>query len=305
MIFTVKSRAKDGSVAEECIEAVNRSECIAKCKAHGIAPISVREASGKTKRIQKDTSTRTTGINSVVKLIVAIVVPVTITAVIWCYIGNNPNSHKASAKEIKKTSIAQSPKGNKSKTVCVDEKKPNEGNSASLETTESATAENEVSDEQTSGNNSGPLQKQIFKSGTEQVISWIFMCPVGSMPPMLPALPENELVNINDILDIPNKINDEDDEKTSLVKETIEAVKSELKRYIKDGGNVQEFLKYYHRKLVEAHERSNLARKELSSIVREHPELAEQFRNEVNEWLKKHETDGIDFTAREKRILNQ
>lgn len=45
MIFTVKYRAKDGSVAEECIEAANRGDCIAKCKAKGIAPVRIIENS--------------------------------------------------------------------------------------------------------------------------------------------------------------------------------------------------------------------------------------------------------------------
>ena len=43
MTFTVKYRAKDGSVAEECIEAANRGECIAKCKAHGWILVSAVE----------------------------------------------------------------------------------------------------------------------------------------------------------------------------------------------------------------------------------------------------------------------
>ena len=43
MTFTVKYRANDGAMREECIEASTRSECIAKCKGQGIAPLSVRE----------------------------------------------------------------------------------------------------------------------------------------------------------------------------------------------------------------------------------------------------------------------
>jgi hypothetical protein len=43
MTFTVKYRAIDGKMREECIEAASRSECIAKCKAQGLAPISVKE----------------------------------------------------------------------------------------------------------------------------------------------------------------------------------------------------------------------------------------------------------------------
>ena len=43
MTFTVKYRAGDGKMHEKCIEAASRCECVAKCKAQGIAPISVKE----------------------------------------------------------------------------------------------------------------------------------------------------------------------------------------------------------------------------------------------------------------------
>jgi hypothetical protein len=43
MTFTVKYRAIDGKMREECIEAASRSECVSKCKAQGITPISVKE----------------------------------------------------------------------------------------------------------------------------------------------------------------------------------------------------------------------------------------------------------------------
>ena len=43
MTFTVKYRAIDGKMREECIEAASRAECVSKCKAQGIAPISVKE----------------------------------------------------------------------------------------------------------------------------------------------------------------------------------------------------------------------------------------------------------------------
>ena len=42
MTFTVKHRAKDGTVREKCIEAADRSDCFAKCKSLGITPVSVK-----------------------------------------------------------------------------------------------------------------------------------------------------------------------------------------------------------------------------------------------------------------------
>ena len=45
MTFTVKYRSNNGSIAEKPIEAANRADCFANCKAQGIVPISVEYGS--------------------------------------------------------------------------------------------------------------------------------------------------------------------------------------------------------------------------------------------------------------------
>ena len=43
MTFTVTYRGSDGAMREETVEAADRAECVAACKARGIAPTSIRE----------------------------------------------------------------------------------------------------------------------------------------------------------------------------------------------------------------------------------------------------------------------
>ena len=43
MVFSVKYRDAGGALREKAVEAANRSECLAKCKAQGIAPVGVKE----------------------------------------------------------------------------------------------------------------------------------------------------------------------------------------------------------------------------------------------------------------------
>ena len=43
MTFTVKYRSNNGSIAEKPVEAANRADCFAKCKAQGIVPVGVSE----------------------------------------------------------------------------------------------------------------------------------------------------------------------------------------------------------------------------------------------------------------------
>lgn len=86
MQFTVKYRAKDGSIAEKAIEAANRSECLAKCKAQGIVPMSVG-AGAKSKEVQaKGFSFGVKGV--VLGLIVASVIGVGI----WCFTGGREDN---------------------------------------------------------------------------------------------------------------------------------------------------------------------------------------------------------------------
>ena len=49
MVFSVKYRDTSGAMCEKSVEAANRADCFAKCKAHGILPIEVK--SGTTRNI--------------------------------------------------------------------------------------------------------------------------------------------------------------------------------------------------------------------------------------------------------------
>ena len=55
MIFSVKYRDNSGALCEKSVEAANRSECLARCKADGIAPMSVRECGFSSQSAKKTT----------------------------------------------------------------------------------------------------------------------------------------------------------------------------------------------------------------------------------------------------------
>ena len=50
MTFTVKYRTGNGSIAEKAVEAANRADCFAKCKAQGIVPVAVESGSAVAKK---------------------------------------------------------------------------------------------------------------------------------------------------------------------------------------------------------------------------------------------------------------
>ena len=83
MTFTVKYRAIDGKMREECIEAASRSECVAKCKAQGIAPISVKEG-GKVSSAETQRREERKALSGKVIWIIAGVVA--LGGVLWCFL---------------------------------------------------------------------------------------------------------------------------------------------------------------------------------------------------------------------------
>lgn len=121
-----------------------------------------------------------------------------------------------------------------------------------------------------------------FATGTEQVMSWIFNARVGDMPPPMPKLSIRDEAHMAEILLANNPALEGDSEKVKAAKEMVELAKEECIKFVKEGGDVTEFLEYYRGQLVQAHQEWQVAQKSVMQVIREEPELAADFINEVN-----------------------
>lgn len=113
MTFNVKYRAPNGSIVSETIEAVNRSDCLAKCKNRGIAPMSVIEGCASRGAKSKGNPAfrpLTSSSTNITKLILVLTGIIAVGVAIWIWTSGE------------KTSVAQ--KRTKAKTVKKIEKKP-------------------------------------------------------------------------------------------------------------------------------------------------------------------------------------
>lgn len=120
MTFTVKYRAKNGSVAEEIVEAANRSDCFVKCKSRGIVPMSVREGDGKVK---SGTKPQLSILNS--KLVTIAVLLLAVGAGVWVWLNTEKSEPKVVVPEkpkVKKQVEVAKPATNES--VKVEAPKP-------------------------------------------------------------------------------------------------------------------------------------------------------------------------------------
>lgn len=133
---------------------------------------------------------------------------------------------------------------------------------------------------------------KAFRNGTEQLICRVFCCPLGTMPAPLPTLPEEDMKHILKVLTDQNQIKPDDSDEIATQKEILEDARLEMARYVNDGGDPNEFLRFYHKQLVKAFEFREAAIAELNRIKEEEHDLslARQMLEKVNERLK---SDGI------------
>ncbi len=127
------------------------------------------------------------------------------------------------------------------------------------------------------------LTNRTFKTGVEQLMSWVFSTTVGDMPMPIPSIGEEEKKNIVGILLSDNPITDLDDEKSKFCKENVMAAKKEMMKYLKEGGDPDEFLQYYFQELKYAFDKRNEARSQIQEAWEEDPEVGKEFLKRVNE----------------------
>ena len=131
-----------------------------------------------------------------------------------------------------------------------------------------------------------PSTNRVFKTGTEQVMSWIFTTELGAMPPPLPRISIRDEAHMAEILMAKNPAFETDSEKAKEAKAMVELAKKELIQFIKQGGSVDEFFEYYRGELVQAHNEWQASQKSVMKVIREEPELAAEYIKEVNSRLR-------------------
>ena len=139
---------------------------------------------------------------------------------------------------------------------------------------------------------------RLFRTGLEQVMSWVFTTEVGDMPPPLPNISDFDIVHLQEILEIKNNVSDNDTDKQAEAKETVDFAKKELKKYLEKGGDPQEFLAYYHDQLKSAYQERKLAQEEVIKVLRTEPDLADDYLKKVNDQLSQRGIKGVVIPER-------
>ena len=140
--------------------------------------------------------------------------------------------------------------------------------------------------------NKNQKTEQVFETCVDQALNNIFNTELGDDPPIPPGeIPIWEKRRLAEILINKIEVTEEDSDRMAERKEQVQFAKNELKKFIKEGGDPEDFFGYYYKELRKAHDR----REDSAAIVREtvktdDPEIARKLLDQVNEMLTK---DGI------------
>lgn len=127
--------------------------------------------------------------------------------------------------------------------------------------------------------------RRVFKSGTEQLMSWVFTTTPGDLPMPIPELSKEERSELAAVLISKNPIEEGDSDTVRECKEVVSLAKKEMIKFIKEGGDPDEFLQHYYRELENAFQYRSEAQRQADQLLEEDPNMAAEFVKKVNEKL--------------------
>ncbi len=282
MDFVVRHRDSSGKVVEKQFTASGRQELFKILSAAKISAISVREGkiSSKSRSMRRPPPSATRGL-------LALVITILIGAALWWFM--RPAEIATPAQQDKhvpkKNAEAVPPKIVREPTAPAPAPidKAKEERIAKLKAMTPGERMQFLFDEAAAKPlDMTPSSNRVFRTGTEQVLSWIFNARLGDVPPVLPTLPLMDEAHLAEILAAPNPALEGDSEKVKEAKEMVELAKKELIDYLNNGGNVEDFLEYYRGELIQANNEWKASQQSVIQVIREEPEIAEEYIKEVN-----------------------
>ena len=288
MKYEYTYRDSAGALRTGQVEASGRTDAFAKVKGQGLNPVSMKVAS----RQGKDKN----GIHSGKLLRNALLAALCVAAAAFCtwffFAGNNGNPAPAAAPEKKKPAKkavvpvvmpTAVPVAVSSNAPPVTAPKP-----AKKLTTEEKLAIIEKKILEKPMDFSTPTNNRAFRTGVEQSLAAIFATPLGAPPPPVPLrLTPVTYLRLQEILDAPNTVFDDDSDKVAEAKMAVAMAKKELKKYMAEGGDPEKFLEHYYSELKQASDEWKAAQMELVRTMKTDPGLAVTLEAELNEHFSK------------------
>lgn len=282
MDWTVTYRSQDGKLANLVMEAADRATLFEQLKNKRITAIRIEQGKHKGSKIAKSSNA-----SLVWGLLFVLVIVCVIASVILILRGEVGTTN---AKIKQRSAISSVEPSLRQNDNLASDASNNDANARNgLNDTSNLCSEIALTLPEIKERDENALVvSNAFHSGAEQVMAWIFSCELGSPPPPLPIVNIRNEQHLYDILFTKLEEAENDSERTKEAKRSVEEAKKELCEYIKQGGEVQDFLKYYREQLLQAHHEYCDARKMIMDAYKdgESREFAEELTAKINERLE-------------------
>ena len=317
MTFTVKYRANDGKVREESIEAANRSECVAKCKARGWILVSAEE--GKTKAslgikgwVKKKVIRQNTKCNNKVQRFIIFSMLALIVIAIVCIATFMFSSKRDAIKSVHvkskkhKVSIHSHKGASNSKEIIttnsttvramlpqkrIDHSGSDASHMMSLEG-EAKTAEQILYRKRLAA-----ISNQVFNTASDQILAMAISNSKTATPP----IPVQQLSDeaFRKSLETPIEILPSDTPYIKELKETVLETRAELLKMLAKGYHVSEVLAEHQKLAQENYDIRKRAEQELREIYASgDKEHAQRYASSINAALQQMGIDPIKVDGR-------
>lgn len=287
--WTVYYRDKNGSKASVVIEAEDRAGVFVELKKRGISAISVTEGASN----KKPRKAASSGAPSKVRgLIAAAIVVVLGVVAVWFMM---PREEKGVVKKIEKIAAtdkvrvpAKNVKKDQSKKLSKEDEREKTKILPVVQDYPRTNADGRVVKRLKSGEIYTVLprskdwkKKYPFQNSLESQLSW-YAIPGAEVPPLLPIRhTEQDIVNA---LTRKIKINEDDDDETVIMKESVQELKENLKQWIKEGGTVDDYIRQLARRQALEADEVNMSRKKvMETLEGGDVELAKELSEKLNQ----------------------
>lgn len=307
MTFTVTYRAKSGSIAKEIIEAKDRADALASCRARGVTPLSI--ASGNTSNTISSVKPR-----SITRGILAsAAVVVSVACVYFLFLSKTPLTpqpvpveRKSVFKPVVKkpfkptvtnttTHVARLKRHRKPKMVPVV--------TESIRPPDLPLVDNVPKYGEINGSNIWP--RALFKTREENLIAGILTAKPGSRVLVNHFMPGEE-ARFLAALNVPIESDENDTPAEAEMRKLMADVKEELKAAVAKGEKITDIIQEARNQLNEqANYRQKLLQTHSMLMKEGTPEEAEQYRTEANKMLAEYGMDPLPLRSTQRARYEQ
>ena len=274
MKWEITYRGSDGALRTVIVEAADRQELFKELSIRGISPVKVKEYSCKPRRVKHWKLSSASRWVGVVVLLAAVIV-----ILVRFFFQPKETEPEVSI-----------PPKEHPQTVTLPAKQSNliqNTEVASLNAVEKPLTEHErkiaeIKKKIKENPQRMPDTNSVFKTSLEQTLALMFTTELGKPPFPFPPLSAKDRERITEILISDNPVTEYDSDMVVFQKETVEQVKKEMRKFIKEGGDPQKFIDYYQNELRVAAQERSLAVTESRKIMKESPELYKEFVETIN-----------------------